>query len=108
MRTKQNKKRWSNATASYMNGDYENDPAGLLAAEIVISAISDWRALIKKKAWKKRTYTTSFAELRRFFESEWCDFLMQGVEIAPAAILDTLEAELREAIEKDEAKGGKE
>ena len=80
-------------------GDYENDPVGLLAAEIVIHAISDWRELVKARKWDDPApqVRCNFDELRLFFNGEWCDFIMQKFEMSPAALLSILEAELAEA-----------
>lgn len=85
-----------------------DDPSHRLAAEIIIGAISDWRLLIERRAWEKGGISlhgagyTTFAELRSFFRSEWCDFLMQFFNIDPARILEQLEKDLQQAIEKDE------
>lgn len=78
-----------------------------LAVEIVLFAIKDWRELIRQKAWKFRYVQKSdrnFNELRKFFKSEWCAFLMQDYELTPETTLATLENELREAMEKDRVK----
>lgn len=84
-----------------------NDPWARFAAEIVIHAVDDWRALIKSSAWleagERRSYgygNISFDELRGFFNSQWCEFLMQDMDIEPTAILKILEAELQEAMQK--------
>lgn len=84
--------------AGYM-GDYENDPVALLCAEIIIHEIVDWRVLIKSREWlnKHPSPYCNFDELRLFFKSEWCDFLMQDFELEPACIFEILEAELEEA-----------
>jgi hypothetical protein len=72
-----------------------------LAAEIVILAIDDWRQLIARRAWDGRMYyMRNFDELRRFFQSEYCDFLMMNFDIEPAALLELLEKELEEAKQK--------
>ncbi len=74
-----------------------------LAAEIVIHAVSDWRELIKKQAWVGYQHPQcNFKELRDFFKSEWCDFLMQDFGIDPERLLATLDKELKEAMEKYE------
>lgn len=80
-------------------GDYENDPFGQLAAQIVIHAIADWRCLIRSRAWEDKNITPScnFAELRAFFTGEWCEFLMQKFDVTPARVLEILEAELAAA-----------
>lgn len=74
-----------------------------MAAEIVVGAIMDWRALIYKKAWLDVAQCNrNFNELRLFFKSDWCAFLLQGFEMQPEKILEMLEAELRAAMENDE------
>lgn len=80
-------------------GDYENDPVGLLAAEIVIHAVADWRELVKARAWVDELPKAhcNFNELRAFFKSEWCDFIMHKFEMSPTALLAMLEAELAAA-----------
>jgi hypothetical protein len=95
-----------------------NDPWMRFAAEIVIHAVEDWRWLIKQEAWYdeqqwKPFYSNgscSFGELRSFFTSEWCEFLMQGFDMKPESILKLLEAELQEAMQqpsrKNNRKGG--
>lgn len=82
-----------------------DDPNALLAAEIVIAAIEDWRYLTKKKQWDEiPSCYCNFEELRIFFKSDWCGFLMQNFDIAPERILEILERELREAKAQDEQK----
>lgn len=77
-----------------------SDPYGMLAAEIVAAAIDDWRGLIKAKAWLNEypSRVCNFNELRIFFKSEWCEFLMQNFNFAPHDVLRRLEDELQEAI----------
>jgi hypothetical protein len=76
-----------------------NDPMQLLAAEIVVHAITDWRALVRSRAWEDDypSRRCNFDELRIFFNSEWCEFLLQGFDMDPVRILDILEAELQAA-----------
>ena len=83
----------------YFKGEYENDPVGLLAAEIIIHAITDWRDLVRTRAWENKYQSKSknFDELRAFFKGEWCEFLMQNFDIESEAVLDLLESELAEA-----------
>ena len=93
--------------ASHEGGMFDCDPHMNLAAEIVASAATDWRELIKKKAWKKERQKVcevvcTFEGLRHFFKSEWCAFLLQHFSVEPEGILKILEAELSEAIRKDE------
>lgn len=69
-----------------------------LAAEIVIHAVSDWRELVKKQAWLGyQRHNCNFDELRVFFKSEWCAFLMKDFAVEPERLLEVLEAELKEA-----------
>ena len=89
-----------------------------LALEIVHYATLDWRRLVNQKAWKVdyRRNTKhyhiipntrcNFDELRQFFRSEWCDTLLTANRVATTGdrILALLEAELEEAIKKDERK----
>lgn len=83
-------------------GDYENDPLGLFAAEIVMHAITDWRWLIKEKAWQNEEEKPlcNFTELRAFFNSEWCAFLLEKWSMESTRILELLEAELQEAMQQ--------
>lgn len=76
-----------------------------LAAEIVIAAVRDWRELVKARAWRKpESWARNFTELRCFFKSDYCEFLMQNFDIAPERILDMLEKELAAAMREDERK----
>ena len=77
--------------------------ANLLAAMIIVQAITDWRELVAKKDWKneKQNKDKNLNELRQFFKSEWCEFLMMFMEITPNQILRQLEKELAEAQKKD-------
>lgn len=79
-----------------------SNPIGMMAAEIVASAIDDWRGLIKQKAWLngKVEHNRNFDELRIFFNSEWCEFLMQNFSMHPHELLQLLEKELQEAKRK--------
>ena len=85
---------------------YVSNPIGLLAAQIVVYAVNDWRDLIKAKAWLDERTTKkhcNFYELRKFFRSDWCAFLMQDMDnIEPSRLLAILEAELDEAKAKYE------
>ena len=84
--------------------------------EIVNRAVLDWRLLIRAKAWKCKkfypvrggneklpSYNCNFAELRNFFKSQWCEICLQmnHSSVNPVTILEKLEAELVEAMEKD-------
>ena len=77
-----------------------DEPSQLLAAEIVIHAVEDWRWLIKQEAWKhtRQDKYCNFDELRLFFNGEWCAFLLQDFDVQPSEILDMLEAELAAAM----------
>lgn len=79
-----------------------SDPYGLMAAEIVAGAIDDWRGLIKRKAWLdyEVEHNRNFDELRRFFNSDWCEYLMQNFAMKPTELLQLLEKELQEAKRK--------
>lgn len=46
---------------------------GLLANEIVLQAIYDWQSLDNGHL---ETAEKNYAELRQFFNSEWCDSLL--------------------------------
>lgn len=80
-----------------VNGD---EAIQLLAAAIIKGAVEDWRRLIKRRAWEKETSgigKVTFDEIRNFFNSGWCGFLMNGMTIKPETILIKLEEELKEA-----------
>jgi hypothetical protein len=81
-----------------------SNPSGMMAAEIVAGAIDDWRSLIKQKAWLDANPSRfcNFDELRIFFNSEWCEFLMQNFSMQPHELLKLLEKELKEAKRKGE------
>lgn len=59
-----------------------------LASAIVTQAVTDWRNLEKEYA-----YNQKYNGLRRFFKSEWCDWLCSEVGIDAKMILDKLESE---------------
>lgn len=73
--------------------------------EIVIQAVKDWIFLIKRKAWKNGGYINdqhggakvTFTELRQFFKSNWCEFLLNGSDIRKEFILAQLEDMLESA-----------
>lgn len=89
--------------------DAIDDPYRRIAAEIIIGAISDWRLLIEKRAWDKSYLRLhdgnllTFEAIRRFFNGEWCEFLMQFFSVEPARVLEQLEKELQEAMADEEA-----
>lgn len=59
-----------------------------LAYFIIRQAIRDYREF----RWDKRR----IAELKEFFESEWCDFLLQKIKLTGRDILRELEDEVCE------------
>ena len=71
-----------------------------LAVGIVVKAVEDWRTLIAARAWADGDELPykSFAELREFFNSEYCELLLCHSTIKPVDILRHLEKELSEAI----------
>lgn len=89
-----------------------------LALEIVHYAVLDWRRMVAAKAWNvdyrrntkhyHRIPNTrcNFDELRKFFKSGWCETLLTANRVATTGerILALLEAELEEAIAKDNRK----
>ena len=87
---------------------YVSDPNALMAAEIIVGTINDWRLLIKSKAWLDTEHGSkycNFDELRNFFRGDWCGFLMQKWEsIDQTRLLQLLEEELQEAIKQHNAK----
>ena len=89
----------------YLKNQIEDDPVGLLIAAIVIRAVDDWRELIRQRSWlAKAPRQVNFDELRNFFKSDWCDFLMLKFNVEPARVLDLLETELRDAMQREERK----
>lgn len=90
---------------AHNNEECRDDPLDVLCAQIIMRAIDDWRLLVKNEAWEKPVQGfVNFAEIRYFFKSDWCDFIMQRFEIEPAFILEMLEAELAEAMKKARTK----
>lgn len=90
-----------NKGATYFHGEYENDPYGLLAVEIVIQAIADWRLLVNKRAWENDAHCShqcNFDAIRNFLKSDWCALLLTKTEWESARILEILEAELQTAM----------
>lgn len=83
-----------------------SSPYDRIAAEIVIGAIRDWRVLVNRKAWIDRTPSPqcNFDEIRRFFRSQYCDFIMQNFSMTPEDVLMLLEGELQQATQKDNGK----
>ena len=89
------------------DGEEFSSPWDRLAAEIVMGAIRDWRELVKSKAWlnkgasARQHIIVSFDEIRSFFRSQYCAFIMQNFSMSPENILTLLEHELQQAMEKD-------
>lgn len=71
-----------------------NDPYKELAVGIVEKAIEDWRYLIKHP--NKQAKNRNFDEIRNFFKSQWCEFLLEGTGASAKRILDILEGELHD------------
>ncbi|MBO5841930.1 MAG: hypothetical protein J6R46_02935 [Clostridia bacterium] len=87
-------------------GGRSERPEALLMAEIVATAIEDWRTLVKRQAWRYEGTEhvdkyCNFAELRQFFKSDWCELLMVMFNIEPQCVLERLEKELEEAKRKE-------
>lgn len=71
---------------------------------IIGQAIDDWRMLIDKGITGKNGglgRDINYIEIRRFFKSAWCDMLLDPTGIEGKEILEMLERELQEAIEKE-------
>lgn len=103
MGVRKDKRRQDVVSSLYLNGDYENNQNDLLAVAIVVQAIADWRSLVKQKAWldKCPQKSCNFTELRNFFKGEWSAFILLNVEIEPEHILELLEEELQDAMQKE-------
>ena len=82
--------------------DYR-DPYRRLAASIVLQAVDDWWQLVEAHVWLDNYFLPqkNFEELRAFFKSEWCEFLLIHTDVKPGDILQQLEKELQEAKEKE-------
>lgn len=72
-----------------------SNPTQELAIGIVIGAIADWRYFVKHP--DKQTLRYNFDELRWFFNSQWCEFLLESTEASPKKILEILEGELNDS-----------
>lgn len=70
-------------TTSEANGEQ------LLACEIVVKAVDDWKSLATGRM--SETATHNFTELRNFFKSDWCDILLSHTDFAGEYILNKLE-----------------
>lgn len=67
------------------------EPYRRLRVAILMRAIYDW-GLCTHPA-RRAESTGSCREIREFFQSDWCDFLMKGIEgISKEEILEKLEA----------------
>ena len=77
----------------------DDSPHRTLAADIVYKAVSDWQLLIKKRDWlnERPDARCNFTELRSFFKSEFCYFLLSGNAAAQRRILEGLEREYNTA-----------
>lgn len=71
-----------------------NDAFRKLADAIIVRAVDDWRRLCEHGAPDK-----ALAELRAFFNGEWCSFLCGTLD--PAIILEGLEKERRLKLKED-------
>ena len=69
-----------------------------LAAAIIAQAVADWRALEKANV-----YTQKYNGLRRFFKSEWCEWLCAELGVEAKDILSRLETERKSRIDEKEA-----
>ena len=66
------------------------DPYMRLRTAIIVRAIYDWDLCLHPA--HRTDFRCTLTELRRFFKSGWCDFLMNGMEsITPEDILSLLE-----------------
>ena len=61
-----------------------------LTAAIIAQAVADWRKLEQTNA-----YNQKYNSLRRFFKSEWAEWLCSELGIEAKDILSRLEAERR-------------
>lgn len=75
-----------------------------LACAIIEQAVLDWRAMIEKEKCHKASLLYNYNELRRFFNSDWCELLMVYMPIPPADILKHLEEERLNALERNNSK----
>lgn len=66
-----------------------------LTAAIIAQAIADWRKLEKADA-----YTQKYNGLRRFFKSEWCAWLCAELGTDNITILNKLEVERKNYVNK--------
>lgn len=86
---------------------YDVDGHRKLGCAIIYQAVTDWRLLIKQKAWLKEypDAKNNFGELRVFFKSGLCLALTPDEStLTPRRMLEILEEELAEAMKKEGAK----
>ena len=69
-----------------------------LTAAIIAQAVTDWRKLEQDDA-----YNQKYNSLRRFFKSEWCEWLCAELDIEAKDILSRLEAERKSRADEKEA-----
>lgn len=80
------------------------NPWSRLRLAIIFRAVYDWRLCTTPAI--RNSYPGNLIEIRRFFQSKWCQTLMVGIEnIEPEEILWKLEKESRSAAEKNEVSG---
>lgn len=68
-----------------------------LVYAIIAQAISDWRKLEQANA-----YTQKYNGLRRFFKSEWAEWLCSELGVEAKDILNLLEKERKSLADKKE------
>ena len=69
-----------------------------LTAAIIAQAVTDWRKLEQDDA-----YNQKYNSLRRFFKSEWCEWLCAELGIEAKDILNLLEKERKSRADEKEA-----
>lgn len=75
-----------------------NEGVKRLATAIIKQAVDDWRAFEKHDS-----YNQKYNGLRRFFKSEWCEWLCSEIGIEAKDILSRLEAERKSRADEKEA-----
>ena len=75
-----------------------NDGTKRLATAIIAQAVADWRMLENHDS-----YNQKYNGLRRFFKSEWCEWLCAELGVEAKDILSRLEAERKSRIDEKEA-----
>ena len=66
-----------------------------LTAAIIAQAVTDWRKLEQNDA-----YNQKYNSLRRFFKSEWCEWLCAELGVEAKDILSRLETERKSQIKE--------